>query len=134
MADILKNVEEVYQKSKNVKGYRGFYQFGIKRVIDIIVCLVVLPFVLIVFIPVSIAIKIEDHGPIFYRSMRLGKEFKEFGMFKFRSMKVDAPDLRNDDGSTFNSKNDPRVTKVGRFLRETSLDEVPQVFNIFHFF
>lgn len=122
--------EEVYQKDKNIKGYNSFYQLGIKRIIDIMACLLALPFVLIILIPVSIAIKIEDQGPLFYRSMRLGKGFKEFGMLKFRSMKVNAPDLRNEDGSTFNSKSDPRVTKIGRFLRETSLDEIPQIFNV----
>lgn len=67
---------------------------------------------------------------MFYRSGRLGVGFKEFGMLKFRSMKVNAPDLRNDDGSTFNSDKDQRVTKVGHFLRETSIDEIPQIFNI----
>ena len=51
-------------------------------------------------------------------------------MLKFRSMKVNAPDLRNEDGSTYNSKSDPRVTKIGHILRETSLDEIPQVFNV----
>ena len=130
MVDELKKAEEAYQKSKNKKGYSGFYQLGIKRAMDIIACLVALPFVLIVLIPVAIAIKVEDHGPIFYRSMRIGKGFKEFGMLKFRSMKVNAPDLRNEDGSTFNSKTDPRVTKIGHILRETSLDEIPQVFNV----
>lgn len=130
MVDDLKMAEEAYQKSKNKKGYNGFYQLGIKRAFDIIACLVALPFVLIVFIPVAIAIKVEDHGPLFYRSMRIGKGFKEFGMLKFRSMKVNAPDLRNEDGSTFNSKTDPRVTKIGHILRETSLDEIPQVFNV----
>ena len=130
MVDELKKAEEAYQKSKNKKGYNGFYQLGIKRTIDIIACLVALPFVLIVLIPVAIAIKVEDHGPIFYCSMRIGKGFKEFGMLKFRSMKVNAPDLRNEDGSTFNSKTDPRVTKIGHILRETSLDEIPQVFNV----
>ena len=130
MVDELMKAEEAYQKSKNKKGYSGFYQLGIKRAMDIIVCLVALPFVLIVLILVAIAIKVEDHGPIFYRSMRIGKGFKEFGMLKFRSMKVNAPDLRNEDGSTFNSKTDPRVTKIGHILRETSLDEIPQVFNV----
>lgn len=51
-------------------------------------------------------------------------------MYKFRSMKVNAPDLRNEDGTTFNSENDPRVTKIGRLLRKTSLDETPQLFNV----
>lgn len=130
MVDELKKAEEAYQKSKNKKGYSGFYQLGIKRAMDVIACVVALPFVLIILIPVAIAIKVEDHGTIFYRSMRIGKGFKEFGMLKFRSMKVNAPDLRNEDGSTFNSKTDPRVTKIGHILRETSLDEIPQVFNV----
>lgn len=130
MVDELKKAEEAYQKSKNKKGYKGFYQLGIKRAIDIIACLLALPFVLIILIPVAIAIKVEDRGPLFYHSMRIGKGFKEFGMLKFRSMKVNAPDLRNEDGSTFNSKTDPRVTKIGHLLRETSLDEIPQVFNV----
>lgn len=124
------SVEEMYNNTKNKKRYKGFYQIVIKRAFDIIACLIALPFVLLIVIPVSIAIKLEDHGPVFYKSGRLGVEFREFGMLKFRSMKVNAPDLRNDDGSTFNSDKDPRVTKVGHFLRETSIDEIPQVFNI----
>ena len=124
------SVEEMYNQTKHKKGYKGFYQNVIKRAVDIIMCLLALPFVLVILIPVAIAIKIEDRGPVFYRSGRLGVGFKEFGMLKFRSMKVNAPDLRNDDGSTFNSEKDPRVTKVGHFLRETSIDEIPQVFNI----
>ena len=130
MVDELKKAEEAYQKSKDKTGYKGFYQLGIKRAIDIIACLIALPFVLIILIPVAIAIKVEDRGPLFYHSMRIGKGFKEFGMLKFRSMKVNAPDLRNEDGSTFNSKTDPRVTKIGHILRETSLDEIPQIFNV----
>ncbi len=125
-----KTSEELYQESKNKKGYKGIYQLGIKRAIDIVTCLMALPFLLIILIPVAIAIKIEDQGPVFYHSSRLGVGFKEFGMLKFRSMKVNAPDLRNDDGSTFNSDKDPRVTRVGHFLRETSIDEIPQIFNI----
>ena len=125
-----KTPEELYQESKNKRGYKGIYQLGIKRAVDIVACLIALPFVLIVLFPVAIAIKIEDHGQVFYHSGRLGVGFREFGMLKFRSMKVNAPDLRNDDGSTFNSDKDPRVTKVGHFLRETSIDEIPQIFNI----
>lgn len=122
--------ETLYEASKSKKGYKGVYQLGFKRAFDIMACLIALPFVFAILIPVSIAIKIEDHGPIFYSSGRLGVGFKEFGMLKFRSMKVNAPDIRNEDGSTFNSDKDPRVTKVGHFLRETSIDELPQIFNI----
>ena len=130
MIDELKKAEEAYQKSKGKNGYKGFYQLRIKRAIDIIACLIALPFVLIIIVPIAIAIKAEDRGPLFYRSMRIGKDFQEFGMLKFRSMKVNAPDIRNEDGSTFNSKTDPRVTRIGRILRETSLDEIPQIFNV----
>lgn len=130
MVDELIKAEEAYRKCKHKNGYKGLYQLGFKRIIDILACIAVLPIVIIVMIPVCIAIKIEDRGPIFYHSMRIGKGFKEFGMLKFRSMKVNAPDLRNEDGSTYNSKKDPRVTKVGHFLRETSIDELPQIFNI----
>lgn len=128
--DELKKAEEAYRKSKYRTGYKSFYQLYFKRLIDIIVCLIALPFVLIILIPIAIAIKVEDRGPLFYQSMRIGKDFKEFGMLKIRSMRVNSPDLRNEDGSTFNSKTDPRVTKVGHILRETSLDEIPQVFNV----
>lgn len=123
-------IENLYNNTKYKKKYKGFYQLIIKRVIDIIICLIVLPCFLIILLPVSIAIKLEDNGAIFYSSKRIGVGFKEFGMLKFRSMKVNAPDLRNEDGSTFNSESDPRVTKVGHFLRETSLDEIPQILNV----
>lgn len=126
----MSQIEKKYIKTKHKKGYRGFYQIVIKRVIDIILCLMALPFVLLIVVPVGIAIKLEDRGPVFYYSKRLGVGFKEFGMMKFRSMKVNAPDIRNADGSTFNSDKDSRVTKIGHFLRETSIDEIPQVFNV----
>lgn len=124
------DIEELYQSTKDKKGYKGFYQIVVKRVIDIILCVIALPFVILLTIIIGLAIKIEDHGPVFYNSKRLGAGFKEFGMMKFRSMRVNAPDIRNNDGSTFNSDHDPRVTKIGRILRETSIDEIPQVFNV----
>lgn len=123
-------VEELYESGKHKQGYRGIYQLYIKRIIDIAACIIILPLVLLITIPVAIAIKIEDGGPVFYKSRRLGKGFSEFDMLKFRSMRVNAPDLRNEDGSTYNSKTDARVTRVGRLLRETSLDEVPQCINV----
>lgn len=118
-------------KSETQKhGYRSFYQLVIKRIFDILICLIILPPIILVSVPIAIAIKAEDGGPIFYRSRRIGKGFIEFDMLKFRSMKVNAPDIRNDDGSTYNSKTDDRVTRVGRFIRETSLDELPQCLNV----
>lgn len=130
MSDELRKAEEAYRGDLNKTGYKSIYQIIIKRIIDIIICLIALPFLLIVMFPISIAIKREDHGPIFYKSIRLGKNFKEFAMLKFRSMKVNAPDLRNEDGSTFNSKKDNRVTRIGNFMRRNSIDELPQIFNV----
>lgn len=101
-----------------------------KRVLDLFFSLIALPFWFLLFIPIAFAIKLEDDGPIFYKSLRVGKDFKQFEMYKFRSMKVNAPDLRNADGGTYNAADDPRVTKIGKFLRETSLDETPQLLNI----
>lgn len=106
------------------------YNRYIKRALDLLVCIIAMPFLLLALIPIAIAIKIEDRGPIFYCADRLGRNAKTFKMYKFRSMNVNAPDIRNEDGTTYNSKDDPRITKVGRFIRETSLDELPQVFNI----
>ena len=124
------SVEELYNSGKHRRKYKGIYQLVIKRMVDILACLIILPIILLVTIPIAIAIKVEDGGPVFYKSRRLGRGFKEFNMLKFRSMRVNAPDLRNADGSTFNSKTDDRVTRIGHFIRETSLDELPQFFNV----
>ena len=126
----ISKAEELYNRSKSRTGYKGIYQLQVKRMIDLILSILILPFALMIMIPIAIAVKLSDGGPIIYRSKRLGIGLKVFDMFKCRSMKVGAPDIRNADGSTFNAEDDERVTKVGRFLRETSLDEIPQLFNI----
>ena len=102
----------------------------VKRFIDIIIGLLAFPFVLILIIIMGPIIYFNDRGPIFYNAERLGLNGKPFKMFKFRSMFVNAPDIRNEDGSTYNGDDDPRVTKVGRFMRKTSLDEIPQFLNV----
>lgn len=106
--------------------YKNFF----KRLIDFIIALIAFPFVLLLCIFVWIAIKLDDGGPLFYMASRIGKGGKIFKMYKFRSMKVNAPDIRMEDGSAYNSEDDPRVTKVGRFMRKTSLDEIPQLLNV----
>jgi undecaprenyl phosphate N,N'-diacetylbacillosamine 1-phosphate transferase len=106
------------------------YKFFFKRLLDILISFISLPFFLILYIPIAIIIKLEDGGPILYTAQRLGKNMVPFMMFKFRSMKVNAPDIRLSDGSTFSSKTDSRVTKIGKVLRETSLDEIPQILNV----
>ncbi|EOU1753843.1 sugar transferase [Clostridium perfringens] len=107
-----------------------YKKFG-KRLVDILLSIPGLILLGILIIPISILIYLEDKGPIFYNGARLGKNGEIFYMYKFRSMKVNAPDIRQADGSTFNSEDDPRLTKVGKFLRKTSLDEAPQVLNVF---
>ena len=78
----------------------------------------------------ALLIHFEDGGPVFYNAPRVGRGGEEFTMFKLRSMKVDAPDLVMEDGSTYNGADDPRMTRVGAFMRSTSLDELPELFNI----
>ena len=109
------------------------YKYFLKPLIDFILALILLPFLLLICIPVALAIKIDDHGPVFYCGKRIGRNGKPFKMVKFRTMKVNAPDIRLSDGSTYNAADDERVTKVGRFLRKTSIDELPQIFNILIF-
>lgn len=101
-----------------------------KRVIDLVFALIALPFVLLLIVIIGPIIWLDDHGPIFYAGKRIGQGGKPFGMLKFRSMKINAPDIRLEDGSTYNGDDDPRVTNVGRFLRKTSLDEIPQFLNV----
>lgn len=106
--------------------YKKFF----KRLIDIIVALCLLPFVLIIGIFVGLFIWLEDRGSVFYLAPRRGTNGKIFNMYKFRSMKMNAPDIRNADNSTYNAPDDPRITKVGRLLRKTSIDELPQLLNV----
>lgn len=101
-----------------------------KRIFDFVFALIISPFFLLLLIGVSPFIYFEDRGPVFYRQKRRGLNGSIFKMFKFRTMTVNAPDLRISDGSTWNAENDPRVTRIGGILRQTSLDEVPQIINI----
>jgi len=109
---------------------KKIYVNCIKRAIDILLCLIALPFLCIIVLAVGIAIKLDDRGPVFYKAKRIGKDSKIFDMYKFRSMIVNAPNLTNPDGSTYNAPDDDRVTRVGKFIRVTSIDELPQIFNV----
>jgi len=106
--------------------YKKFF----KRFFDIVFSFLALPFFLILLIFLAPIIYFSDKGSIFYNAPRLGKNGKVFKMYKFRSMKMNAPDIRNEDGSTFNSEKDQRLTKIGKLLRKTSIDEIPQLLNV----
>lgn len=99
----------------------------IKRIIDIIVSALAIVLCLPFWIIIPIAIKLDSNGPVFFKQSRRTKNGRLFNMLKFRSMVVNAEGTGT---GLFNFEDDPRVTKVGRFLRNTSLDELPQLFNI----
>lgn len=102
----------------------------VKRILDIAVGIIALPFVLLLIVIIAPFVYFEDKGPLFYNAPRVGLKGKEFTMYKLRSMKVGSPDLIMPDGSTYNGEDDPRMTRVGAFMRKTSIDELPQFLNV----
>ena len=106
------------------------YRKVVKNILDFLIGLCGFPFFLIALIIFGPIIYFTDKGPIFYNANRIGKDGKLFKMYKFRSMYVNAPDIRLADGSTYNGEDDPRVTKIGKFMRATSIDELPQLLNL----
>lgn len=100
------------------------YREVFKRVFDIIASLIFLIFMIPIFIVVFIAVKLDDRGPIFFKQPRTGKDGKTFGMYKFRSMTVET------ERNGHKLLHEERVTRVGKFLRKTSIDELPQVINV----
>ena len=118
-----------------VESKKLYYLF--KRIFDIIASAGGLILLSPVMAGIAIKIKAEDGGSIIYRQKRIGKNGKSFEMYKFRSMVENADhlfekikDKNNVDGAMFKMKNDPRITKTGKFLRKHSLDELPQLFNV----
>lgn len=107
------------------------YRYFFKRIFDILISFVGLVIFALLYLVLGPIIYFTDRGPIFYNANRIGLNGKLFKMYKFRSMYVNAPDIRNEDGSTYNADDDPRVTPIGRFMRKTSLDEFPQFLNVF---
>ncbi|MFA9414315.1 sugar transferase [Streptococcus sp. E29BA] len=106
--------------------YKNFF----KRLFDLVISLICLPIVLLLILIVGPIIYFQDKGNIFYNAERLGKDGQLFKMYKFRSMKLNAPDIRNADGSTYNGEDDPRLTPIGKFIRKASIDEIPQLLNV----
>jgi exopolysaccharide biosynthesis polyprenyl glycosylphosphotransferase len=113
------------------------FSLGVKRVLDIVLSLLALLLIAPVFLAIAIAVKLESEGPVFYSSERVGKKGRVFRCLKFRTMVRDADSLRaaimhmnERDGVLFKVSNDPRITRLGRFLRKYSLDELPQFINV----
>jgi O-antigen biosynthesis protein WbqP len=103
------------------------YRRYVKRLIDVVLSLAGLVFASWLYLFIIIAIKIDDHGPVFFIQSRVGINKKEFKLVKFRSMKVSAP---HDKATSQLENPEQHITRVGRFLRKTSLDEIPQLWNI----
>lgn len=109
----------------------------IKRLIDVVCSFLGVLVLSPLFIIIAIIIKITSKGPVFFSQKRVGKDGKEFDMYKFRSMVINAEELKEKlaaqnemSGPMFKMKDDPRVTKVGKFIRKTSIDELPQLWNV----
>ena len=122
-------------ENESTRGF-SFYE-AIKRLIDIICSFVGILVLSPLFIIIAIIVKFTSKGPIFFSQKRVGRNGKEFDMYKFRSMVVNAEELKEKlaaqneiSGPMFKMKDDPRVTKVGKFIRKTSIDELPQLWNI----
>ncbi|MEM4725258.1 MAG: sugar transferase [Candidatus Hadarchaeum sp.] len=101
-----------------------------KRWLDVVISFLALLLLSPLFILIALAVRLTSPGPALFRQQRLGKDGTPFTCLKFRTMYVGAPDIRNPDGSTYSGKDDTRVTAVGRFLRKTTLDELPQLINV----
>ncbi len=129
---VVTQIDECVEKSK-VK----VYDF-VKRIIDIIIGVIGLIICLPIFVIIGIIIKIDSKGPIFFKHKRIGKHGKKIEIYKFRTMMDNAEEAmknfteeqKKEFAENFKLENDPRVTRVGKILRKTSLDELPQIINI----
>ena len=115
---------------------KKFYR-AIKRCMDVVCSLIALILLSPLLLITAIAIFIDDPGPILFKQIRIGKDSKPFKIWKFRSMKTNAEELKadlmkqnEDKGANFKIEHDPRITRVGKFIRDTSIDELPQLINI----
>lgn len=125
------------EELKNLSSKRKHY-FKIKRIIDILISSIALILLFPIFIIIGISIKIDSKGKIFFKHKRIGKDGKIIYLYKFRSMVENAEDLikefneeqKKEYEENYKLSNDPRITRVGKILRKTSLDELPQLINI----
>ena len=122
--------------AKGIKVTINLYEY-FKRIGDIVLSIIGIIVTLPITLIVAVLIKIEDGGSVFFSQTRVGKHGAEFKMYKFRSMRPDAEKIKKElmnqnemSGPMFKMKNDPRITKIGHFIRKTSIDELPQLLNI----
>ena len=131
----IENREVVLKEKANIK--RNIYTV-VKRILDIVLSFVGMILLLPFFLIIAIIIKLDSKGPVFFVHSRIGEKGKPIGIYKFRTMVTNAeeliqkftPEQKEEFEKYFKLENDPRVTKIGNFLRKTSLDELPQILNI----
>ena len=129
--------ENIWSYKNELKDNKKIYLF-FKRMFDIVVSVIALLLAFPIFLVIALAIKLEDHGPVFYKHKRVGKNGKTIYLYKFRSMVVDAEtkmkeftkEQQEEFQKFYKLTDDPRITKIGKNLRKTSLDELPQLLNI----
>ena len=126
------------QAARSVPATSRLYLYlGMKRLFDVVLALVCIPILLPVLVLTVIAIRLDSPGPALYAQQRTGQHGRRFRMWKFRTMVIDAEELKASlahlnvlPPPDFKIPDDPRITRVGRFLRRTSVDELPQLFNV----
>ena len=144
VVDVVDNVipniyalENTEVSNENILKRQSPYRY-IKRFMDVILATIALVVLSPIFLIIAIAIKIESKGPVFFKHARIGKNGKIIKLYKFRSMVINAeeliksftPEQMKEYKENYKLTNDPRITKIGKFLRKTSLDELPQLLNI----
>ena len=129
-------MEFIYIEPGHVVLFRKNYQI-VKRILDLVLCISALPLLLPVMGICAILIWLDDPGPVVFRQYRTGKGGRRFAMYKFRTMVTNAEELKKEYAHLneltwpdFKISNDPRITRIGLFLRKASLDELPQIFNV----
>lgn len=130
-------LENTEVSNENILKRQSPYRY-IKRFMDVILATIALVVLSPIFLIIAIAIKIESKGPVFFKHARIGKNGKIIKLYKFRSMVINAeeliksftPEQMKEYKENYKLTNDPRITKIGKFLRKTSLDELPQLLNI----
>ena len=115
------------ERTVSTAAARGFYNRVVKRLLDLILSALGLILLSPIFLGAALAVKLSSKGPVIFKQKRLGRNGKEFDFYKFRSMVVNA---EKTGSGVYSGKGDPRVTKVGRILRASSIDELPQLINI----
>jgi lipopolysaccharide/colanic/teichoic acid biosynthesis glycosyltransferase len=131
------HVESAYRRALRESVATVTFYDCCKRLLDLVACVLALPFVLAVLTLCALAIKADSPGPVFFFQLRTGRGGRRFRMFKLRTMRADAEKLKEQYAHLnlltypdFKIAHDPRITRIGGFLRKTSLDELPQIFNV----